>query len=575
MRAGLEARSARNWVADAPNLASLLFAAARAWAGRPAFRVYRKGAWHALGWPAAARQAASLARGLRALGVGAGDRVVIVSENRPEVLICEWALMAIRAVPVPTYITNTAADHAHVLADCGATAAIVSTSALAATLRAAGPLDLVVCMQPAEDCARFDTLAGDGGEPGEIEAEAATIPRGALACLIYTSGTGNEPKGVMTPHRAILSNICGGAALLAPLRLREEVYLSFLPASHSYEHMAGMFLLPALGVEVVFGRGIEHLAADLLTVRPTLLTVVPRLLEVMRGRINVQLARGPAWRRALFDRAQAIGLKRLAGTPLSVAERLADPLLDRLVRAKVRARFGGRLRAAMSGGARLEPELGRFFLALGLLVLQGYGQTEAGPAIAANSPLDPCPDTVGRPLPGVELRIAEDGEVLVRGDCVMDGYWGRPGETAAALADGWLHTGDLGAIEANGHLRITDRKKDIIKLSGGDTISPARIENLLMAETEIAQAVVGGDGEPAVWALLVPADRADEPAVRRAVARVNDRLPAPERLRRHRLVAPFTQENGLLTASQKIRRRAVLDRYIDEISERKMNSHGY
>ena len=564
MRAGRTGTAGRDWVARAPNLASLLFAAARVWAGRPAFRFFRDGRWQALGWPEAARRAGSLARGLRALGVGAGDRVVIVSENRPEALISEWALMAIRAVPVPTYITNTEADHAHVLADCGARAAIVSTPALAAMLRAAGPLELVVCMRPAEGCVAFDALAGDGGEPGAIEAEAASIPRGALACLIYTSGTGDAPKGVMTPHRAILSNIAGGAALLDPLRLREEVYLSFLPASHSFEHMAGMFLLPALGVEVVYGRGIEHLAADLLAIRPTLLTVVPRLLELIRGRLLAGLARGPAWRRVLFERALAIGLRRLEGARLSWGERLADPLLDLVVRAKVRARLGGRLRAAISGGARLEPELGRFFLAMGIIVAQGYGQTEAGPAIAANSPIRPRPDSVGRPLAGVEMRIGADGEVLVRGDCVMDGYWGRPQDSAAALRDGWLHTGDVGAIDADGHLRITDRIKDIIKLSGGDTISPARIENLLTGEAAIAQAVVGGDGEAALWALVVPEDGADAALVAAAVERVNRALPSPERLRRHVLVAPFTQANGLLTASQKVRRRAVIARHRGE-----------
>jgi long-chain acyl-CoA synthetase len=254
----------------------------------------------------------------------------------------------------------------------------------------------------------------------------------------------------------------------------------------------------------------------------------------------------------------ALGLKRLDGIPLSSPEWLLDKLLDRLVRAKVRARFGGRLVAACSGGARLEPEIGRFFLALGLKILQGYGQTEAGPIVSANPPDAIRIDTVGRVLQGVELRLAEDGEILLRGDLVMDGYWLRPEETAAAIEDGWLHTGDIGALDPDGYLRITDRKKDLIVLSGGENVSPAKVEGMLMAETEIAQAVVAGDGRAGLTALVVPADGHDDVAVALAVNRTNMRLSITERIRKHAIVPPFTVENGLLTPSQKIRRLLVI-----------------
>jgi len=233
-------------------------------------------------------------------------------------------------------------------------------------------------------------------------------------------------------------------------------------------------------------------------------------------------------------------------------------LLDRLALRPVRARFGGRFRAAMSGGARLDPEVGLFFRALGPVVMQGYGQTEAGPVISANSPDDPEIGSVGRPLQGVELRIAGDGEILVRGDLVMDGYWRQPAATAETIRDGWLHTGDLGQIDAQGLLTITDRKRDIIVLSGGENVSPARIEGLLMHEPEIAQAVVCGDGQPGLSALLVPAEGGDARSVGAAVARLNARLSVTERIRRHSLVPPFTIENGLLTPSQKIRRTHAL-----------------
>ena len=543
-----------------PNLAAMMFGLARRRGPRPMLRHFHDGAWRSITWAEFARRAASVARGLRAAGVQAGDRVLLVSEGRPEAPIIETALMAIRAIPVPGYTTNTPEDHAHLLLDSGARVAIASSLVLADRILAGaahvGGLDLLLCMEPGRGTL-FGPLQDDPAPPDDIEAEAATIAPGALACLIYTSGTSGLPRGVMLPHRAILSNIAGIRDLARPLRLETSVYLSYLPLSHSYEHTVGLFIIPAFGGELVFGRGVEHLAADLLTVRPTILTVVPRILEVIRTRILLQLTREKPWKRRLFEQALAGGLRRIDGRT-RLLDRIADPLLDALVRRKVLARFGGRLVALVSGGARLDPEVGRFYQALGVPVLQGYGQTEAGPVISVNPPRRARVATVGRLLSGVEMRIAEDGELLVRGNLVMDGYWNQPSATAAALQDGWLHTGDVGVFDADGYLTITDRKKDIIVLSGGENVSPARIEGLLMAEPEVLQAVVFGDGQTGLSGLIVPADGQDARTVAAAVARVNQRLAVPERIRRHALAAPFTIENGLLTPSQKIKRAAVL-----------------
>ena len=559
---GLLLDSYKQW----PNLPAMMFDRARTWPERPMLRAWRDGAWRGMTWSRFARQTASAARALRAAGVAPGDRVVIVAENRPEYPIVETALMAIRAVPVPTYTTNTVSDHAHILRDCGARVAVVSTAVLAGRVVLAGALDLLVCMEPFSypglTVAAWSTLVADQRDPGDVAAEAAMIAPDALACLIYTSGTGGTPKGVMLPHRAILSNCRGAAELLAKLPPRNhEVYLSFLPLSHSYEHTAGQFFLLSAGAEVVYARGVETLAADMLSVRPTIMTMVPRVLEVIRARILAQVGRQPAWQRMLFDRAIALGRRRAEGERLSWVAGLEDRLLERLVRRKVRARFGGRLRAAISGGARLEPEVGRFFIGLGVTLLQGYGQTEAGPVISANAPGATRIETVGRPLSGVELRIAEDGEILVRGDLVMLGYWGRPDETAMAIRDGWLHTGDIGELDGAGYLRITDRKKDMIVLSGGENVSPARIEGLLIAEPEIAQAVVLGEGRPGLTALVVPAEGCDEMAVATAVSNVNKRLSVTERIRRHAVVQPFTLDNGMLTVTQKIRRHVVTNEH--------------
>ena len=546
-----------------PNLAAMMFGLARKWPGRPMLRHYRDDAWHGVTWGEFARRAASVARRLRAGGVSAGDRVLLCSESRPEVPILEVALMAIRAVPVPAYTTNTAADHAHLLLDSGARVAVASTAALAARVRAGadltGGLDRLIGMAPGHNDP-FSALEDDPAPPGDIAAETAGIPPGAMACLIYTSGTSGAPRGVMLPHRAILSNIRGAHELVKPLRLRDEVHLSCLPLSHSFEHTVSQFFLQSLGTEIVYCRGLEHFAADMLAVRPTITTLVPRILELVRSRVLLAMTREPPWRQRLFQRALDVGQRRVEGR-LTLADRLADPVLDRLVRRKVRARFGGRFRAAMSGGARLDPEVLRFFQSLGLVILQGYGQTEAGPVISATNRLTDPPGSVGRPLAGVDLRIADDGEILVRGGLVMDGYWRQPEATAEVLRDGWLHTGDIGELGPDGTLTITDRKKDIIVLSGGENVSPARIEGLLMNEPEILQAVVTGDGQAGLSALLVPAEGGDATTVAAAVARLNPRLSPTERIRRHALAPPFTIENGLLTPSHKIRRRAVLRAY--------------
>ena len=552
-----------------PNVATMMLALAASWGTRPMLRRYHAGGWHSTSWDDFGRQTASLARALRSAGISAGDRVLLVSENRPDFTIAEVALQAIRAIPVPAYVTNSVADHAHVITDSGAKAAIVSTLVLARRLAQAAPLDLVICMEHGAPSA-IDWAAAlqSRADFTDIAAEAAQIPPGALAVILYTSGTAGAPRGVMLSHRALLANCRSALALGRPLKLENEIYLSFLPMSHSFEHTLGQYFLPMMGSEIVFSRGIEHLAADMLTVRPTLMTMVPRILEVIRARILSQVARETPWRQRLFNLAIAIGQKRAEGIRLALWQRMIDPLLDRIVRSKIRARFGGRLRTTVSGSARLEPLVGRFFQAIGLQMIQGYGQTEAGPVISAMRPSSRRIDTVGPALEGVELRIAEDGEILVRGDLLMEGYWGLPAETARALQNGWLHTGDIGVIDPDGALRITDRKKDIIVLSGGDKISPARIEGMLVSQPAISQAVVSGEGKAGLSALVVLAEAASEADAARAVGAVNAALSSTERIRHHAVVPAFTIDNGLLTVSQKVRRHLVISTYSELLAGR-------
>lgn len=557
-----------------PNLAAMLFDRAAQWPDNPALSARRGKVWQAVSWATLARGVATIARLLREAGVQAGDRVLLLGENRPEWPMADFAVMTLGAVTVPAFTTWTTDDLGHVLRDCGARAVIVSGPAMLKRLAAAAgdaPPEYVLLFDeadalfgkrtevlPAHD--RFDT------ETSAWAAEAEKIDRETLACLIYTSGTGGPPKGVMLPHRAMLSNGAGAHALFGNILSAGEVYLSFLPLSHSFERTVGQCYLLSIGTHIHYSRGIEHLPAELTDVRPTILTVVPRLLEVIRARILAGIAKEGGLKQALFDRTLAAGLRRETNSE-TMLDRMLDPLLDRLVREKVRARFGGRLKGMVSGGARLDPEVGTFFRALGMPLVQGYGQTEAGPVISCNPLHATRIDTVGPPLRDVAVRIAEDGEIQVKGDLVMQGYWNNPAATQAAMDGAWLRTGDIGTQDADGYIRITDRKKDILVLSGGDNVAPARIEGALLGDPAIAQAAVFGDGRPYLVAVIVPSDDARRAhttiealarALSAAVERANTQLSITERVRRfHVADQAFTIENGMLTPTQKVRRHKV------------------
>src|SRR5271165_96906 len=497
------------------SLPAMFFEQAGRLGDKPFLWAKHAGHYQAISWAAAARDVSRLALGLGSLGIGRGERVGLVAENRPEWIIADLAIMSAGAITVPAYVTHTIEDHRHVLANSGARAVIVSKPPLSArVLAAANQVDsvhTVIAIEPASgqasavDLMSWDKMLARGSErPEDTREVVAAIEPDDTACLIYTSGTGGIPKGVMTSHCNIIANCRGAYRVLDQLGLGDEVFLSFLPLSHSYEHTAGEMFPIALGAQIYFAEGAETLAANMLEARPTIMTAVPRLYETLHQRIRLGVDRKGGLSRKLFEKAVAVGRKRLSAERTSLGERLVDPLLDRVVRAKVRKRFGGRLKAMVSGGAPLNPEIGSFFVALGVRLLQGYGQTEAAPVIACNSPVRIKIDTVGPPLDGVQVRIADDGEILVAGDNVMKGYWNDPEATAQVLEDGWLKTGDVGFVDDDGYIRITDRKRDFIKTSAGETISPARVEGYLTLEPEIAQAMVFGDRRPYLVAVVVP-----------------------------------------------------------------------
>ncbi len=550
-----------------------------------------QGSYAAWSWTRSADEIALIARCLAQLGIRRGDRVLIMAENRPEWCVADLAILTAGAVTVPAYTTSTTEDLAYLLGHADAKAVICSGPQLAKRLLpavAATPgVTFVLFMDPPGELTGPPIMSLTWTEALARGREAPPVDytdvmaADDLACFIYTSGTGGRPKGVMLTHRNIMANLRGAWGLLERIGLGDEVFLSFLPLSHSYEHTAGQFLPIAMGAQIYYAEGADTLSTNLLEARPTILTCVPRLYEVLRQKIVLGVERQGGISQRMFNLALALGRRRYYEGWLPLHLDLMDRLLDRLVRSKVKARFGGRLKAMVSGGAPLNPDVGLFFHALGLPVLQGYGQTEAAPVISANLPGRARLDTVGPALTGVEVKIADDGEILVRGDLVMRGYWKDEEATAQALRNGWLHTGDIGEIDGDGCIRITDRKKDMIVNSGGDNVAPARVEGVLLLEPEIGQALIYGDRRPHLVALIVPhadfvrsfarshqipgdlAVLADNPAFRtaigEAVKRANQALSPIERIRRfHVMPEPFSIDNGLMTPTLKLRRHLIV-----------------
>ena len=580
------------------NLVALFLSRADERGDAPFLWAKRDGAWQSLSWADAARQVCLLAQSLRALGLNPGDRVMLVSENRPEWCLADLAIMAAGCVTVPTYTTNTQRDHLHILENSGARAVIVSNGKLAKPLLPAalnsGGASHVIGMEPlgmqqagAMEFHHWDDLIrGDAAAArAAVDARIAAIGRDDLACIIYTSGTGGAPRGVMQHHGAILRNVDGAASILAEdFGWEDEVFLSFLPLSHAYEHTGGQFLPIGMGGQIYYSEGLEKLASNIEEVRPTIMVVVPRLFEVLRARIIKQIEKQGRAANYLLDRAMAIGERKARGSRRLIDAPM-DLLLDRTLRPRIRARFGGRMKAMVSGGAPLNPDIGVFFDAMGLTLLQGYGQTEAGPVVSCNRPsVGLKMDTVGPPMRGVDVKIAADGEILVRGELVMHGYWRNEAESARVLVDGWLHTGDIGHLDDKGRIVITDRKKDMIVNDKGDNVSPQKIEGMLTLQPEIAQAMVVGDKRPYIVGLIVPdaewalewARAQDEKfdmtalqdlpafrsAIRAAIDRVNHDLSVIEKVRQFTFAdEAFSIDNEEMTPSLKIRRHKLKERY--------------
>jgi long-chain acyl-CoA synthetase len=563
-------------------------------ASRPALRRRQGAGWQSLSWRDYAVAVRRTAAGLLALGVRPGDRVALLAANRPEWLFADLGILSIGAVSVPVYPSSIAAQVAHVIGHSGARCAIVEDGAQldkVSQVRSSCPeLEQLVTMTGGAGAVSWDELWARGDEllrdePRRFAEARATVSPAGLATIVYTSGTTGPPKGAMLSHHNIVfeADQIARQVGFAP----GEETLSFLPLSHVAERLQGEMVAIRLGFTVSFAQSLETVRDDLPLARPTILTAVPRVWEKIYEAMQAQLAGAPARRRAIFAWALAAGLRRFRATTrretLGPRQRLLAWLADQVVGRAVRRRLGlDRARYLVSGAAPLAPALSEFFGALGMPILEAYGQTECSGVSHGTVPtLGIRPGSVGTKLPDIEVRLADDGEILLRGDNVFLGYYRDDAATRDAIdADGWLRTGDVGVVDADGYLRITDRKKDIIVTAGGKNVAPQEIENRLRAHPGISQAVVLGDRRKHLVALVT----LDRQAARRALGRdaappltrdagvvalvqaavdaVNRDLSSYEQVKRFALLeGDFSIDSGELTPTLKVRRRVIEERY--------------
>ena len=500
-----------------------------------------------------------------------GDRCLLVSENRPEWLISDIAIMLANGITVPAYTTYTENDYKYLIEDCQPSVIIVSNNEMHKKLKNIIKekvfIKKVITFDKIEGVNEnkyldFDSIAKKNILENE-KIKNTNLKRTSAACIIYTSGTGGNPKGVILSHGGILNNLEGACEILKPLIDKRPVFLTWLPLSHSYEHTV-QFAQIAVGAKVFYAEKIEKLLDNISEAKPTIMTAVPRFYQNLYNKININMKKAKGLKAKLIKATIYLGKKDLLKQKMNFSEKLMNSIVNALVRKKVKKQFGGNLKAFVSGGGALDKEIGEFLNAIGLATLQGYGLTETSPVVSCNPIHKIRVETVGPPFKGNQVKIAEDGEILVKGENVMLGYWNKKEDTEKVLKDGWLYTGDIGEIDSDGYLKITDRKKDIIVSSGGENISPAKIENQLANFPAIDQSMVYGDGKNYLVALIVPSKefKENKEKINEIVNEINKNLTLAEKIKKFNLInESFSIENGLLTPTMKVKRNKVIAKY--------------
>ena len=512
-----------------------------------------------------------------------GDRCLLVSENRPEWFVSDLAIMVAGGITVPAYTTYTEDDYKYLIEDCEPSLVVVSNNEMLKKLNnSINEKDFIKKVITLDEKAEvtnslniinnekyldFNSILNNN-LLAEDKIENNKLKRNSPACIIYTSGTGGNPKGVILSHGGILNNLVGACEIMKPLFNSRPVFLTWLPLSHSYEHCV-QFAQIAVGAKVFYAEKIEKLLENISEAKPTIMTAVPRFYQNLYNKINMNLKKQTGFKAKLIEATLRLGRKKLLNQKMTFSEKLLNFIVDKLVRKKIKKQFGGNLKAFVSGGGALDKEIGEFLNSVGLPTLQGYGLTETSPVVSCNPIHKIKVETVGPPFKGNEVKIAEDGEILVKGENVMLGYWNKKEETEKVIINGWLHTGDIGEIDPNdGYLKITDRKKDIIVSAGGDNISPAKIENMITNEPEIDQCMVYGDKKNYLVALIVPnKDFLNEKEkINKVIEKINKKLTLLEKIKKIQLIDEnFSIENGLMTPTMKVKRKKVTEKYKNQL----------
>ena len=502
-----------------------------------------------------------------------GERCVLLSENRPEWLITDIAIMNAGGITVPLFTTYSEKDYEYIINDCKPKICIVSNNIQLKKIRGfiTAEIKLLSIENIENEIESMENIFNEYISKGTPVAKSKfnqKINRTDLACIIYTSGTTGNPKGVMLSHGGILSN-CEGAQeiLLSLVKKDKPVFLTWLPLSHSYEHTV-QFVQILLGAKIFYAESLEKLLPNISIAKPTIMTAVPRFYQNLFNKISLTFSKQTGLKKKLIESTILLGTKTLKKEKLNLNQKIINFLCEILVRRKIKKQFGGKLKAFVSGGGALDQKIGEFLNSIGLPTLQGYGLTETSPVVSCNIPGKIKIDTVGPPFKTNQVKIALDGEILVKGENVMLGYWNMKKETDDILKDGWLHTGDIGEITEEGNLKITDRKKEIIVNLGGDNISPSKIENLLCLNEKIKQSFVYGDKKTFLVALIVSESEEYVKEIETYIENLNKSLSLIEKVKKFKLIKEeFTIENGMLTPTLKLKRKKILQKYKEDLEK--------
>ena len=501
--------------------------------------------------------------------INEGDRCLILSENRPYWLMSDIAIMNAGGISVPIFTTYSSNDYKYILNDCKPSIIIVSNNNQFKKIK-----DFL--NPEVKEIISFEKLDNKSLLMSEILKETDNqkfinkkLKRNMPACIIYTSGTSGNPKGVVLSHGGILANCEGALDLLDPLiKKKDPIFLTWLPLSHSYEH-AVQFIQILTGAKVFYAESLEKLLSNMSLAKPTIMTAVPRFYQNLYNKINSNFNKQIGFKKTLIDKTIYLGKKSLKKEHLKIHEKIINFFCNILVRKKIQKQFGGNLQAFVSGGGALDKNIGEFLNAVGLPTLQGYGLTETSPVVSCNLPGFIKVETVGPPFKTNKVKIAEDGEILVKGENVMLGYWNKQKETNEIIKNGWLHTGDIGEFDSSGNLKITDRKKDIIVNLGGDNISPTKVENHFCNHEKIKQCLVYGDKKNYLVALIV-VDKKDknDSTIGSIIDNLNKNLTLIEKVKKFILIEEeFTIENGLMTPTLKLKRKKIIEKYQQELEK--------